>query len=71
MTKHTKREFTLTVLKEQIKLLDKIELTKLVLDCLSKEDLLDAILNSWTKQNIATNNRIENFFQKKWKSEKN
>jgi hypothetical protein len=71
MTKHTKREFSLTVLKEQIKLLDKIELTKLVLDCLSKEDLLDAILNSWTKQNIATNNRIENFFQKKWKSEKN
>ena len=71
MTPHTRPDFNRNILKQNLTLLDKIELTKLFLDVAKREFIMEAILNIWDKHNIGHNDTIENFFLRKARSEEN
>jgi hypothetical protein len=71
MTKHPKAEVNEKVLKNFLPQLTKDQITTLMLETLTKEDLIQAIIFTWNQRNLTTNDRLEKYFNRNFKHETN
>jgi len=70
MTKHPSIEVNEKLLKNLLPNLEKTHLNTFIQETLSKDDLINAIINTWRQTNLPTNQRIEKYINKHFKEEK-
>jgi len=65
MTRKTRPEFNKKILLDNLKMLNKDIVIKLIAETFSKKDLLDALDYIYSKANFTTNDNIEKHFYRK------
>jgi hypothetical protein len=64
MTRHQRPEFSKKILLENIKLLNKKEISKLIAESFTKEDMMKSIDFIYSQANMNTNDKLEKYFHK-------